>query len=225
MKLKNLCAMALIVCMISLPVLAAKKPNMRITVGDRYVCYGLDFLQPNKALYMLSFEIPFGNLTFGPYTIPGSGYGELGCFLGYNFKITKAVDITIATVPIIFQYEGDGLKMAFVNKGTINFNVPLNPAISIYYAHLPFNTEMNGFCFDLGFSKNIIGFDLTASVNYNKGMFLESGIKGLGKMIEISKTVKLSKKLSLTGTFQRWLNNPNINENETVFLISLLHEF
>jgi hypothetical protein len=63
-----------------------------------------------------------------------------------------------------------------------------------------------------------LGIDWKAQLNSNKGYFAEHG-QGLGGMIEISKTLE-TKLFSFTPFFRYFINDPSVNENETVFGIS-----
>lgn len=214
----------MMVCLFSLPVLAQN--SMTILFGSRYICFGLDFIPQNHPLYTASFEIPAGNFSFGPYFVPGHGYGEMGCYIGYNIPISKVANVTLAAVPVVWQYEGDGFKMAIIGSGKINFNFPLNPSFVIHYAHVPDNPVSNGFCFTVGIRVSPFKiFDLSGSIAYNTGMFIPDGVRGFNGLLEASKTLKISEKVSVRGFFQYWINESQLNENEPVFGISLTNIF
>jgi len=222
---KNLFLVVLMVLM-ALPVFADenKPATVSLTGGSRYVSFAMDFLPENKNFLKIDFDIPVKSFSFGPSLVSGDGYGELGCFIGKTIEIAEKIDLTLAAIPIVWQYEGKNLSIAIIGNGSIALDIPLHPNFLCCYAHVPGDLRKNGWYFSAGVSENLFGFDLVASIAYNKEFFLD-GLEGFNKMLEISKRVDLFEKLVLKGSLRHWTNNPKINESETVWLLSLIHEF
>ncbi len=214
------------VYLIGLPIFADDKDSatVSLTGGSRYISFAMDFLPQNKDFLKIGFDIPVGTLSLGPSIVSGDGYGELGCFIGKTIEIAKKIDLTLAAIPIAWQYEGKNLSMAIIGNGSIALDIPLHPNFLCCYAHVPGDLRKNGWYFSVGVSENLFGFDLAANVAYNKEFFLD-GLEGFNKMLEVSKSVDLFEKLVLKGSLIYWTNDPKINESETVWLLSLIHEF
>ncbi len=224
--IKKLIMVAMIVLLVS-PIFADEKSSatVSLTTGNRYISFAMDFLPQNKNFFKIDFDIPAKTFSFRPSLVSGDGYGELGCFIGKTIEIAKKIDLMLAVIPIAWQYEGKDLSMAIIGNGSISLvNIPLHPNFLACYVHVPVDLRKNGWHFSIGVSENLFGFDLAASIAYNKEFFLD-GLEGFNKMLEVSKSVDLFEKLALKASLRYWMNDPKINESETVWLISLTHEF
>ena len=222
---KNLFLVVLMVLVVS-PIFAEEENSatVSLTGGSRYVSFAMDFLPPNKDFFKIGFDIPVKSFSFGPSIVSADGYGELSCFAGKTIEIAKKIDLTLSVIPIAWQYEGKNLSMAIIGNGSIALDIPSHPNFLICYAHVPGDLRKNGWYFSVGISENLFGFDLAANVAYNKELFLD-GLEGFNKMLEVSKSVDLFEKLALKGLLRYWMNDPKINESETVWLLSLIYDF
>jgi len=88
-KLNKILLVILMICVMGSLALGN---SFSLKAATAYWAYGLDFLPPGYNLYELSFSFQVGKFSFGPYLIPGKGYGEMGCYIGYPVQASEKIN-------------------------------------------------------------------------------------------------------------------------------------
>ena len=186
--------------------------------SSRYILYGADFLPDNHSINIFGFGIAKEKLFVFPYMAVGKDYLEWGCAVDYSLSV-KSVNFKTILSPFVWKYTGEeGTDWGVLVGEEIAIQALLNPRIGYIYAWFPDFPEWTGHYFFLGFGKNVLGMDFKADFAYNNEFITEA--EGFCGLIEVSRVIALTDRLSITPFFRYFWNDPDINENEPVFGIS-----
>jgi len=186
--------------------------------ASRYIFYGVDFLPDNHSLNIFGLGIAKEKLFAFPYMAVGKDYLEWGCALDY-YLTAKNLNFKTILFPLVWKYIGEeGADWGVLVGEEMSIQTQLNPRIGYLYIWFPDFPEWTGHYFFLGFSKNVLSITVKAEFAYNSGFITDA--EGFCGLIEVSRVLALTDRLSITPFFRYFWNDSDVNENEPVFGIS-----
>lgn len=222
--IKKIILVVLMVCLIVLIPKTTQADSIEsfliITHDGRYIFGGVDFAaEDDAAVDIFAFSLSWKKFGGYWYAAVSQNYFEWGVDLNGTISF-KGIDFKSTFFPFGWTAHGK-TYWGFMVLENITVNTPVLPIIGKWaYAYVPDLRDLDGHYFCLGTQKDFLEFNCQAGLNYNDHMFTGGG-KGLGAIFGISKSIELTKKVSLDLYFKYYLNHPDVNEDEQVIGASI----